>query len=93
MLESAATCRPVIATRVHGCIETFDEGVSGIGCDVKNVDSLVNAMINFVELPFEIKKQLGMAGRKKMENEYDRNIVIESYLSEINKHNIERKTI
>lgn len=85
LLESAAAARPVIASRVAGCIETFDEDITGFGCDVKNVDSLVAAMERFIELPWESKEQMGIRGREKMKREYDRNIVINAYLEEINK--------
>lgn len=84
LLEAASTGRPVIATRVPGCLETFDEGVSGFGCDAKDAQSLANAMINFIEVPYKTKKQMGLIGRKKMELEYDRQIVIDAYFEEIN---------
>lgn len=83
MLESAATCRPVITTRVPGCRETFDEGVTGIGCDAKSAESLADAIEKFIALSYEEKKQMGISGRLKMEREYDRNIVIDAYLEEI----------
>jgi glycosyltransferase involved in cell wall biosynthesis len=84
LLESASTGRPVLASRVPGCQETFDENVSGLGFEVRNVDSLVEAIIKFINLPYELKKAMGIAGRKKMEREYDRNLVIKAYLEEIN---------
>ena len=31
----------------------------------------------------EERKNMGLAGRKKMEQEFDRNIVVEAYLKEI----------
>jgi galacturonosyltransferase len=87
LLEAAATGRPVLASNVPGCKETFDEGISGFGFEVKNVDSLVRAIIKFINLPYDKKKAMGLAGRHKMEKEYDRRIVINSYLEEINKIN------
>jgi glycosyltransferase involved in cell wall biosynthesis len=84
LLESASAGRVVLASRVPGCQETFDEEVSGFGFDVKSVDSLVEAIIKFINLPYEQKKAMGVAGRKKMENEYDRKIVIKAYIDEIN---------
>jgi len=84
LLESASSGRPVLASRVAGCIETFDEGVSGLGFDVKSVDSLVKAIIKFINLPYEKKKIMGLNGRRKMEREFDRNIVINAYIEEIN---------
>ncbi|MEH7299502.1 glycosyltransferase family 4 protein [Neobacillus drentensis] len=84
LLESASSGRPVLASRVPGCIETFDEDVSGFGFEVKSVESLVEAIIKFIRLPYEQKKAMGIAGRKKMENEFDRRIVINAYMNEIN---------
>lgn len=84
LLESASSGRPVLASRVPGCKETFDENISGIGFEVRNVNSLVEAIIKFINLPYEQKRAMGIAGRKKMENEFDRRIVINAYMNEIN---------
>jgi glycosyltransferase involved in cell wall biosynthesis len=85
LLESAATGRPILSSKVPGCIETFDEGISGFGFKVKNVESLYDTIIKFLNLPYEKKRAMGIEGRKKMENEFDRKIVVESYLNEINR--------
>lgn len=84
LLESAASGRPILASNVTGCKETFDEGVSGIGFEVKSVEALINAIQKFIDLPYEKKKQMGIAGRKKMEQEFDRSIVINAYIEQIN---------
>jgi len=83
LLESASTGRPILASNVTGCKETFDDGISGLGFEVKSVEALVSAIKNFYELSHEQKKQMGLAGRRKMEQEYDRKIVIAKYLEEI----------
>ena len=85
LLESASTGRPILASNVTGCKETFDDGISGIGFEVKSVKALVNAIQQFLDLPHEKKKEMGIAGRKKMEQEYDRKNVINAYLEEINR--------
>lgn len=83
LLESAATGRPVLASNVTGCMETFDEGISGMGFEAKDARSLEKTILDFMELSYEKKKMMGLAGRKKMEKEYDRRIVVRSYLEEI----------
>ncbi|MDF2943784.1 MAG: glycosyltransferase family 1 protein [Herbinix sp.] len=83
LLEAAASGRPVLASRIPGCSETFDEDISGLGFKVKNVDSLIEAIIKFIEMPYETKKTMGVAGRKKMETEFSRKIVISAYINEI----------
>lgn len=85
LLESASAGRPVLASRVAGCMETFDEGISGFGFEVRNVHSLVETIIKFIRLPYNQKREMGVYGRKKMIEEFDRNIVINAYLDEINK--------
>lgn len=83
LLESASTGRPVIASNIPGCKETFDEGVSGIGFEIKNKSSLVESIIKFYKLPYEKKKQMGISGRQKMETEFDRKQIVSSYINEL----------
>lgn len=85
LLESAAAGRPVLASLVPGCQETFDDGKSGIGFQVKNASALTEAIKNFLALPYEKKQEMGRNGREKMEAEYDRQIIVEMYLDEIYK--------
>ncbi len=84
LLESAACGRPVIATNIPGCRETFDEGITGIGCEAKSTQSLIDAIEKFLALSHEEKAQMGIAGRVKMEKCFDRQIVVEAYIKEIN---------
>lgn len=83
LLEAAATGLPVLASNIPGCRETFDEGISGFGFEPRSVDSLVQAIERFVDLPHEQKAAMGLAGRKKMEREFDRQIVVDAYMREI----------
>lgn len=80
LLETAACGRPILATNVPGCSNTFIEGVSGFGFDVRSVDSLVSCVEKFLSLTHEERKKMGFEGRKYMELEFDRNIIIEEYL-------------
>ena len=85
LLEAAASGRPVIASKVPGCQETFDESISGLGCEVRSADSLAERMIEFIRLPHQRKKEMGLAGRRKMEREFSREIVINAYMEEIDR--------
>ena len=86
MLEASSMGRPVITTHVHGCRETFDDGVTGIGCEAKDAQSLKKAMEKFLSLTQEQRKAMGLAAREKMEREFDRHIVTVAYMKEI--HNV-----
>lgn len=83
LLEAASTGRPVLASNVPGCKEAFDEGVSGFGFSIKNIESLTETLIKFIELPYESKLKMGKQGRIKIENEFDRKIVVDSYMEKI----------
>lgn len=85
LLESASSGRPVLASNIPGCMETFDEGVSGIGFRAWSVGSLTHAIEKFVALPYEARREMGLAGRRKMEAQFDRNIVVAAYMEEIRK--------
>lgn len=84
LLEAAACGRVVIASKIPGCEETFDEGGTGFGFEIKNTESLKNAIERFLSLPHEEKRAMGVAGRNKMEAEFDRKIVIDKYRDQIN---------
>ena len=73
----------VLASRVPGCRETFDEGISGLGFEAQSAADLCRAVEAFLALPYEQKKRMGLAGREKMEREFSREIVIDAYQKEI----------
>lgn len=85
LLEAAATGRPVVATDVPGCIETYDPYISGIPFKARNSDDMVRAIEEFLALPYEKRKKMGIAGRKKVEKQFDRQIVVNKYIEAIEK--------
>lgn len=84
LLEAAACGRPVLASNIPGCRETFDEGISGFGFEPQSVDSLVKSVKKLISITLEDRKQMGRSGREKVEKEFSRQLVIDSYLREIN---------
>ena len=87
LLEGSACGRPVLATRVTGCKETYIDGETGIGFNVKDSTDLARAIEEFINMPYEEKVSMGLKGRKFVENNYDRNIVIEAYCDKIFERN------
>jgi galacturonosyltransferase len=83
LLETAATGRPIIATDIPGCRETFDPGVSGIPFKPKDTADLIRAVEEFLSLPYERRAEMGRAGRTKVEKCFDRNIVVNEYIKAI----------
>lgn len=85
LLESASSGRPIISTSLPGCGEAIEDNVNGFLIKEKNSGSLQAAIEKFINLPYELKKQMGIKGREKMIKEFDRQIVTDKYLSEIEK--------
>ena len=84
LLEGASSGRPILASRIPGCEETFDEGVTGFSFEAKNADSIKEAVQKFLSLTNEQKCEMGRKGREKMENQFNRKIVIDKYFNIIN---------
>lgn len=83
LLEAAACGRPVLASDINGCIETFEEGKSGFAFRTKSVEALVEAIEKILALSQPQRKEMGIAGRKWVEKNFDRNIIIEAYRDEL----------
>jgi len=77
LLEAAATGRPVITSDIYGCREAVEEGVSGLLCKVKDADSLYEQMKKMALLSRQEREQMGIAGRKRMERQFDKKKVVE----------------
>lgn len=85
LLEAAATGRPVLASRIPGCQETFCEGVSGFGFEVGNSRDLIRVVRAFLSLSPEERATMGSEARRHVQAHFDRNQIIEAYNEEINK--------
>ena len=75
--ECAAMGRPVITSNIPGCKEAMLEGISGLLCEPKDTDSLYEAMKQFLSLTADARSQMGKAGRKHMEEVFDKKKVVE----------------
>ena len=75
-LESAASGRPIITSNIPGCKEAVVPELSGFLCEPKNTENLYEAMKRFIQLPFEEKEKMGQAGRRHMEDVFDKRKVV-----------------
>lgn len=82
-LECAASARPVITSNIHGCMEAVEDGVSGFLCERKNADSLYEVMKRFCKLDYENRKNMGLAGRKRMELIFDKKKVVQDTINHL----------
>jgi len=85
LLESCATGRPIITTDRPGCREVIEDGINGFVIKRQDVDDIVEKLELFISLPHEQKRKMGLAARKKVEREFDRDVVVKAYLNCINK--------
>ena len=83
LLEAASTGRALITTDIPGCREAVDEGVNGYLCGKQDADSLQDCMVKFLELSPDQRKEMGKDGRKKMENEFDKKIIVQETITNI----------
>lgn len=84
LLESCACGRPIITTNRPGCREIIEHGVNGFVVEERNSSDLIDKIEQFLKLSWKERKNMGLAGRKKVEQEFDRQIVIQKYLGELN---------
>lgn len=81
LLEAAACARPIITTNRPGCAEVVDDGVNGYLIKEKNAQDLIEKMRKFMSLSRDQREKMGMNGRKKVEREFDRQIVVQKYIT------------
>lgn len=74
-LECASSGRPIITSNIPGCKEAVVNG-SGLLCEPKDADSLYEAMKKMTLISREDREQMGLAGRKHMEDVFDKKKVV-----------------
>ena len=84
LLESCACGRPIITTDRSGCREIIDDGVNGFLVKEKDSLDLIEKIEKFLALTMDKRKLMGVEGHRKVEKEFNRQIVVNKYLSEIN---------
>ena len=83
LLESCACGRPIITTNRAGCREIVVDGVNGFIVRPQDSDDLIAKMEHFICLDNEQRKSMGLAGRDKVEKDFDRRIVVNKYLTAV----------
>ena len=83
LLEAAATGRPLVTSFIPGCREAVDEGHTGFTCRPRDKYGLYEAMKKMAELSREERMEMGLAGRKRMEELFDKQIVVEDTMNAI----------
>ncbi|HEY8188550.1 MAG TPA: glycosyltransferase family 4 protein [Pyrinomonadaceae bacterium] len=68
-LEAMAAARAVVATRVGGLPEIIEDGVTGLLVPPRDPEALAVAITRVLEEP-ELRRQLGLAARARVEKEF-----------------------
>ncbi len=85
LLEASACGRPIITTDRPGCREVCNNGSNGYLVKEKDYKDLSNKIEQFIALPQPQKQAMGKAGRKLVEERFDRQIVVEAYMEELHR--------
>ncbi len=83
LLESAATGRICIGSKINGTMDVIEDGKTGFLFNTGDGEDLARKIEKFILLSPELRSAMGRAGREKVEHEFDRRIVVNAYMKEI----------
>lgn len=63
-IEASAMKLPVVATRIPGCVDAVQDGVTGTLVPSEDPQALAEAILSYIENP-ELRKKHGEAGRRR----------------------------
>ena len=79
LMEAASMERPLIATDAAGCKDVVLDGVNGLLCEKRSVDSLVSAMRRILDMSADQRQEMGQKGRELMLRKFDEKLIINEY--------------
>lgn len=83
LLEAAALGRPIITTDSIGCREVVDDGINGYLVRPRDATDLADKIMLMSSLEANVRKEMGLKSREKVEREFDERIVIKKYIEAI----------
>lgn len=87
LLEAGAMGLPVIATDVPGCRHIVTDGVNGLLCEARSVESLRAAIEKMLAMGPAQRARLGAAGRARVEASFDEQRVVDAALAVVRESN------
>ncbi len=76
LLEAAATGRPVITSRIHGCMEAVEENVTGLLAGVADREDLLRQLRQMLRTSRQTRQEMGTAARQYMEQCFNKEKVV-----------------
>lgn len=83
LLESAAMGRVCIASKINGSKDVVEDGLTGYLFEAGSTEDLTDKVKKFLNLSYNEKVKMGLEGRAKVEREFDRNKIINTYMTEV----------
>lgn len=80
-IEAAAMALPVISTRIPGCVDSVEDGVTGTLVPVKDTDALVAAVDAYANNP-ALRQGHGQAGRERALRDFRQESIWEALYQE-----------
>lgn len=85
LLESAAMGRICIGSNIPGSSDVIDDGKTGYLFEAGNANALVAVIDRVMMLNEQERTAMGLAGREKVEREFNRETVVQKYVEEVEK--------
>ena len=83
LLESAAMGRICIGSNISGTADVIENNKTGFLFETGNVEGLAEAIEKVILMNEQERLKMGQEGRKRVEQHFDRNIVIKKYMFEV----------
>ena len=83
LLECGAMGRPLITSRIHGCMEAVIEGKNGLLVKVMDVYDLEEKLRDFINMPYEQKVSMGKCSREHIVKVFDKEQVVRETIRKI----------
>jgi peptidoglycan/xylan/chitin deacetylase (PgdA/CDA1 family) len=80
-LEAASMRLPVVATRVPGCVDAVEDGVTGTLVAARDAVALADAVRRYLRCP-AMRRRHGSAGRERVERAFQQEAIWEAVLGE-----------
>ena len=79
VIEASALEIPVICSDVYGLLDSYEDGVTGLKCKVRDVDSLEKAMRQLHDNPQQ-RVSMGQKGRERTERLFDSEYIAKCWI-------------
>ena len=83
LLEAASTGRPVVTSKIPGCMESVEDGTTGYLCQVKNAHYLYQKMNEIYHKSRADREEMGKCARDKMAREFAKDEVVKMTVAKV----------